>query len=370
MEPLDGPEAAKAAGLRYTTDAAPGIRRRPRRGGFSYIGVDGKPLTDRAELARIAALAVPPAYTDVWISPHANGHLQATGRDARGRKQYRYHKRWRAVRDETKFDRMLDFAKALPTIRRRVAQDLRAPGLPREKVLATVVSLLEATAIRVGNEEYARANGSFGLTTLHADHAQVQGATIRLRFTGKSGKRHDVTLRDPRLAKIVRAARDLPGQRLFEYLDDEGQAHPVDSEDVNAYLQEISGERFTAKDFRTWEATVGCALELGARTVDGVSAAKKTVVEAVERVAARLGNTPAVCRKSYIHPGVLAEFMRRGTLRLAVRGNGSAREHALSAEERAVVALVERLAAAEREPLEKVLAASVRAERSRRSRAA
>jgi DNA topoisomerase I len=369
MEPLEGPEAAKAAGLRYTTDAAPGIRRRRRGGGFSYIGVDGKPITDRGQISRIAALAIPPAYTDVWISPDPNGHLQATGRDARGRKQYRYHKRWRAVRDETKFDRMLDFAKALPTIRRRVAHDLNLAGMPREKVLAAVVSLLEATAIRVGNDEYARENGSYGLTTLQADHAQVQGATIRLRFTGKGGKRHDVALRDPRLAKIVRASRDLPGQRLFEYLDDEGEPRAIDSEDVNAYLQEISGERFTAKDFRTWEATVGCALELGAIVVEGASAAKKASAEAIGRIAARLGNTPAVCRASYIHPAVLAEFLRAGRLRLT-RVKGRAEEDALNPDERAVVLLVERLAADERKPLEKALSASVRAERARRRRAA
>lgn len=367
MLPTEGPQAAKAAGLRYTTDAIPGIRRVKHGKSFSYVGTDGRTIGDRAEIARIKALAVPPAYTDVWISPIANGHLQATGRDARGRKQYRYHKRWRAIRDETKFDRMMSFAKALPAIRSAVARDLATSGMPREKVLATVVSLLEATSIRVGNEEYARENDSYGLTTLQEEHADVRGSTIRFHFRGKSGKQHEVEVKDKRLARIVKAGQDLPGQNLFEYVDDQGEARPIRSEDVNEYLREIAGDEFSAKDFRTWDATVSCALELAAAEAETKTDAKSAVVEAIKRVAAKLGNTPAVCKKSYIHPGVIDEFLAEGGLTLARRG--TADRHGLSADEKAVVALVERIVARENRPLAKVLTASVRSERARRVKA-
>jgi DNA topoisomerase-1 len=361
MLPTEGPAAAKAAGLRYTTDATPGIRRVKKRSTFAYIAADGSPVTDRNELARIAALAVPPAYVDVWISPIANGHLQATGRDARGRKQYRYHKRWRAVRDETKFDRMVAFAKALPAIRGAVDRDLKRTGLPREKILATVVSLLEETSIRVGNEEYARDNDSYGLTTLEPKHVSVTPTTISFHFRGKSGKEHAVKVRDRRIARIVKASRDLPGQKLFEYLDDAGEPHPVHSDDVNAYLREIAGDDFSAKDFRTWEATMRCALELAAVRVEGAAEAKAAVVEAIKRVAEKLGNTPAVCKKSYIHPGVIEAFLADGALTLVAGAATSRGPFALDRHERSVVALVESIAEREHQPLAKLLTASVRA---------
>lgn len=369
MLPTEGPQAAKAAGLRYTSDVIPGIRRVKRRNSFVFLSESGEPIRDANEIARIKALAIPPAYTDVWICPIANGHLQATGRDARGRKQYRYHKRWRAVRDETKFDRMVAFAKALPTIRAAIARDTEKPGLPREKALATVISLLEATAIRVGNEEYARDNESYGLTTLQEQHATVRGATIRFRFRGKSGKEHDISVTDKRLARIVKASRDLPGQNLFEYVDDEGTARPVRSEDVNEYLREVAGDDFTAKDFRTWEATVTCAIELAAVRADGNGEAKAAVVDVVKRVAERLGNTPAVCKKSYIHPGVIDDFLSAGGLQLAPRGKAAAGGATLSAQEAAVVALIERIAARQNEPLREVLKRSVRQARSARKKA-
>lgn len=370
MTPLEGPEAAKAAGLRYTTDTLPGIKRVKRGKTFAYLAADGKPIRDPGELARIRSLAIPPAYSDVWICPQPNGHLQATGRDARGRKQYRYHKRWRAVRDETKFDRMVAFAKALPTIRAGVERDMRKQGLPREKVLATVVSLLEATAIRVGNEEYAKENDSYGLTTLQEEHAEVKGATIKFHFRGKSGKVHDVQVRDKRLARIVKASQDLPGEHLFEYLDDDGNPHAVHSDDVNAYLQEVADGHFTAKDFRTWEATMSCALELGAVRAEGATEAKKAVGEAIKRVSEKLGNTPAVCKKSYIHPGVVDEFLANGALELVEMAVEKADAFALNGHENAVVALVERIVARESRPLDDLLAQSVRHERAKRGKPA
>ncbi len=370
MLPSEGTEAAKAAGLRYTTDALPGIRRVKRGKHFAYVAADGKPIADRNEIARIKSLAIPPAYADVWICPFANGHLQATGRDARGRKQYRYHKRWRAVRDETKFDRMVGFAKALPKIRAAIARDIVKPGLPREKVLATVVDLLEETAIRVGNEEYARENDSYGLTTLQEDHVRVKGETIRFHFRGKSGKVHDIAVKDKRAARVIKAIQDLPGQQLFEYVDDEGTPHPVHSDDVNAYIKEIAGDDFTAKDFRTWEGTMSCALELAAIRAEGAGEAKKALVEAIARVAERLGNTPAVCKKSYIHPGVVDEFLAHGALELVTEQLSTRERYALSRHESAVVALVERIVARESRPLGDILAESVRAEKRKRGKRA
>jgi DNA topoisomerase I len=371
MLPTEGPEAAKAAGLRYTTDAIPGIRRVKRRGGFSYVAADGKPITDKGEIARIASLAVPPAYTDVWICPLANGHLQATGRDARGRKQYRYHKRWRAVRDENKFDRMIEFAKALPAIRAALARDIALPGMPREKVFATIVSLMASTAIRIGNEEYARENDSYGLTTMREEHVDVKGATVRFHFRGKSGKEHQVQIRDKRIARIVKRSQDLPGQQLFEYLDDEGASHPVRSEDVNEYLKAISEGDFTAKDFRTWEATMTCALRLAALKAQEQSQTdrKKLVAEVIMTVAEHLGNTPAVCKKSYIYPGVVDEFVNNGALELVGRAVAKASPHALDRHERAVVALIERIVRRESRPLAEALAKSMRSERAKRKRA-
>ena len=313
LEPLA--YTARENGLRYVSDDAPGIRRLRRGRHFSYLGPDGQPLRDRQALARIRRLAIPPAYEDVWICPDPRGHIQATGRDARRRKQYRYHPRWREVRDENKYARMLDFAQALPRIRRRVAADLRRKGLEREKVLAAVVALLEITAVRVGNDEYARANKSFGLTTLRNSHARVRGNKLTFRFRGKSGVQHEIGVIDHRLAKIVRECQDLPDQQLFEYVGDDGSSHRVGSNEVNEYIREISGGDFTAKDFRTWMGTVRCAVALSQTAqAETVADRKRNVVEAVRDVAHHLGNTAAVCRKCYVHPELLAAYMDEGNL--------------------------------------------------------
>jgi DNA topoisomerase-1 len=309
-ETADPVEAAKAAGLRYVSDTTPGIRRRRAGKRFSYLGPDGTPIRDPEQLRRIKGLAIPPAWTDVWICPSPRGHIQASGRDAKGRKQYRYHPRWRQVRDETKYERMMTFGQALPEIRRRVDKDLARPGLPREKILATIVRLLESTLIRVGNEEYARENGSFGLTTMRNRHVDVDGATVRFEFRGKGGKRHEVDVRDRRVAKIVERCQDLPGQTLFQYVDADGVRQTIDSADVNEYLREISGQDFTAKDFRTWAGTVLAALALDElEAFDSETQAKQNVVRAIESVAERLGNTPAVCRKCYVHPAVVDAYL-------------------------------------------------------------
>ncbi|HZQ61318.1 MAG TPA: DNA topoisomerase IB [Casimicrobiaceae bacterium] len=302
---------AREAGLTYVTDARPGIRRERVKDGFRYVDRDGKLVRDEAALERIRALAIPPAWEDVWICPTANGHLQATGWDARGRKQYRYHARWRSVRDETKFGRLVDFARALPGIRRRVAADLRLPGLPREKVLAAVVRLLETTFIRVGNERYAKENGSFGLTTMRNRHVRVRGEHIEFEFRGKSGVQHRIGLKDAQLARIIRQCRDLPGYELFEYVDAEGEVRSIESSDVNEYLKAISGEDYTAKDFRTWAGTVLAALVL-CRTEcpRNDSHAKSVLKNAIAQVAHQLGNTVAVARKCYIHPRVVETFMQ------------------------------------------------------------
>ena len=308
-------EEAGKAGLRYTSDAKSGIQRRSRGKAFVYFGTDGRRVKDKETLARIKRLAIPPAWTDVWISPHANGHIQATGRDARGRKQYRYHADWRQQRDENKFDHMVAFARALPRIRRRARRDLARRGMPREKVLATVVRLLEATLIRVGNDEYARHNNSYGLTTMRNRHARVTGTHVHFTFRGKSAKRHEISVRDPLLARLVRHCRDMPGQELFGYEDETGQPRDVGSQDVNSYLREISGQDFTAKDFRTWAGTVLAAIALREfKAVTGQTQAKKNVVTAIEAVAKTLGNTPAVCRKCYIHPRVLESYLTGNTI--------------------------------------------------------
>ena len=307
--PLAPMESAKVAGLRYVCDVrAPGIRRVGRAPRFRYVDANGRTLRDPKALQRIKALVIPPAWTDVWICPNPLGHLQATGRDVRGRKQYRYHPRWRDVRDEVKYGRLIAFAKALPRIHERTAADLRKPGLPREKVLAAVVRLLEKTLIRVGNEEYARDNGSFGLTTMRDQHAKINGASVRFEFRGKSGKRHAVDLHDARLARIVKACRDLPGYELFQYVDADRRRQTIGSADVNAYVRAIAGEDFTAKDFRTWAGTVLAARELEAATFTSAAEAKRQVVRAIEVVARRLGNTRSVCRKSYIHPAILDAY--------------------------------------------------------------
>ena len=302
--------SARAAGLRYVSDAAPGIARRRARAGFRYLDADGRPVRDAATLGRIRALAVPPAWRDVWICPRPDGHLQASGRDARGRKQYRYHARWREVRDETKYGRMAQFAGALPRIRARVRQHLALPGLPREKILATVVHLLETTRIRVGNEEYARENASYGLTTLRTRQVRVNGSTIRFRFRGKSGVEHEIALSDRRMAGIVRRIQDLPGYELFQYLDEDGARRVVESSDVNAYIREAAGDDFTSKDFRTWAGTVLAARALLAcAPCTALGERRRNVACAIEEVARQLGNTKAVCRKCYVHPAILEAYL-------------------------------------------------------------
>jgi DNA topoisomerase-1 len=335
--------SAREAGLRYVTDTAPGIRREMRPLGFKYIDSSGRVIRKKQEIARINRLAIPPAWTDVWICPDPRGHIQATGRDAKGRKQYRYHPDWRLTRDETKFDRMLAFADALPKIRRRTEADLARPGLSRERVLASVIQLLEKSLIRVGNDEYAKKNRSYGLTTLRNNHVQVRGSTIRFEFKGKSGKRHSVEVGDTRLARIVKACQDLPGQELFAYVDDDGEHRDIGSADVNAYLKEITGEDFTAKDFRTWAGTVlACTALRELAPCDSQSRAKKNVVQAVEAVAGMLGNTKAVCRKSYVHPAVIDSYMDGSMLSALSRRVGGARRKAgLRRDEVAVLGLLE-----------------------------
>jgi DNA topoisomerase-1 len=345
VSPLENPVAsARAAGLRYVVDDKPGLTRHKRGKGFVYRGPDGKPVKDAATLARIRALAIPPAYTEVWICPTENGHLQATGRDARRRKQYRYHPRWREVRDEVKYGRMLAFGAALPVIRARTKSDLEADGLPREKVLAALVQLLEKTLIRIGNEEYARTNKSFGLTTMRDGHVEVKGSTLIFEFRAKSGIQQTVDLREPKLAKTVKKCQDLPGQTLFQYVDEDGVRQTVDSGDVNDYLREITGQEFTAKDFRTWAGTVlaACALR-EFEEFSSETQAKKNIVQAIESVARKLGNTKAVCRKCYVHPAVLDAYLDGTTIdvitkhasRLLRKFNG------LSREEVAVLALLQ-----------------------------
>jgi DNA topoisomerase-1 len=294
------------ARLRYVTDQRPGIRRVKSGSGFRYVGASGAAIRRKDILARIRALAIPPAWTDVWICPDARGHLQATGRDAKGRKQYRYHADWRVTRDETKFDRMQAFARALPVVRRRAQADLARPGLPREKVLATLVQLLERSLIRVGNEEYAKQNESFGLTTMRDKHVRVSGGTVRFQFRGKSGKHHTIDVNDFRLAHVVKQCRDLPGQELFQYMDDAGKRQRVGSGDLNKYLRDITGEEFTSKDFRTWWGTVLAVKALRElQPGRNKTHCEKNVLLAVDAVAGLLGNTRAVCRKSYVHPGVI-----------------------------------------------------------------
>lgn len=340
--PVDPVASAKLAGLRYVNDMTmPGIRRVGHGARVKYLRPDGSTLRDGEDIRRIKALVIPPAWTHVWICPRADGHLQATGRDARGRKQYRYHTRWREVRDEVKYGRLLSFAAALEKIRARTESDITKPGLPREKVLALVVQLLERTLIRVGNEEYARDNGSIGLTTMRDAHARINGSSVRFEFKGKSGVKHAVTLEDRRLARMIKSCRDLPGQELFQYVDDDGTRRVVDSSDVNEYLKSITGEDFTAKDFRTWAGTVLAACELSkCLPIASAADAKRKIVKAIETVASRLGNTKSVSRKCYIHPAVLDAFLDRDVVTLSK--SALRRSVALSAAERAVVRLLER----------------------------
>ncbi|HEY8255174.1 MAG TPA: hypothetical protein VIG39_11060 [Rhizomicrobium sp.] len=335
-DPRDTREAAKAVGLRYVSDQQRGISRIGKPGHFRYRGPDGKPIKDRETLGRIKHLVIPPAWTQVWIAPGADDHLQATGRDARGRKQYRYHADFAQIRDAVKYAHLVEFAEALPSLRHRLKRDLKQPGLPREKILAAIVTLLEQTLIRIGNEDYARANNSFGLTTLRNRHVKVKGAEVRFLFKGKSGKQWSLSLRDRRVAKVVRSCQELPGQNLFEYRGDDGAVHGVSSSDVNDYLREITGRDITAKDFRTWAGTVKAAMGFCEQEGPFTKKAVRTVIAAV---AEELGNTVAVCRKCYVHPGVLAGF-EAGTLRLKVPARG---RDGMNAQELAVLAYLKRL---------------------------
>jgi len=336
--------AAQRAELRYVNDSMPGITRRDARNGFDYRLPDGALVRDIATLKRVRALAIPPAWKEVWICRDPNGHLQATGRDQRGRKQYRYHARWREVRDDAKYGKLLIFARVLPLIRARVEEDLKRPGLPRERVLAAVVRVMELTLFRVGNNEYAKKNKSFGLTTLRDRHARIDGGHVHLSFRGKSGNRYESDINDRRLARIVKGCRDLPGYELFQYLDDDGNQHAVGSEEVNSYLREITGEDITAKDFRTWAGTQLAAEALRAfRNLDSESKRKKAIGRAVEKVARHLGNTPAICRRCYIHPAIFDGYVD-GTLleALAAKTTTYLKENIanMSAEEAAVTAFL------------------------------
>ena len=339
-------ESAKSVGLRYVTDSEPGWVRKLTGKGFSYRDLSGKAIRDSLQLSRIHALAIPPAWTLVWICADSRGHLQAHGRDVRGRKQYRYHAHWREVRDRTKFNRMIAFGRSLPQARAHVDRALSARGLPREKVLACVVRLLETTLIRVGNEEYARTNDTYGLTTLRDEHVKIEGARLRFAFRGKSGKSHVVALSDRRLARIVRQCQELPGQLLLRFVDDEGLDHPIDSSDVNTYVREITGEDFTAKDFRTWAGTVLAARALTDLHLAGEPTTKSSVVAAIKRVSQRLGNTVAVCRKCYVHPQIFESYLD-GSLSEALQQEVAASEvDGLEHDETRVLRLLsERLAA-------------------------
>jgi DNA topoisomerase-1 len=313
------------ARLRYVNDRQPGIRRVKSGSGFRYIGVTGQPIRRSDIVGRIRALAIPPAWTDVWICPDPRGHLQATGRDARRRKQYRYHSDWRATRDETKFDRMVAFARALPILRRRTRADLAKPGLPRDKVLAAIVQLLERSLIRVGNEEYARQNRSFGLTTLRDRHVTVRGGTLEFHFRGKSGKQHTIDVNDWRLAHVVKQCRDLPGQELFQYIDEGGKRQRVGSGDINAYVRAATGEEFTSKDFRTWWASVLAVTALrDMQPCRTKTQSEKNVVLAIEAVAGLLGNTRSVCRKSYVHPGIVDCYVEGSLVKILERRSKTA----------------------------------------------
>jgi DNA topoisomerase-1 len=337
-------EAAESAGLRYVSDERPGLRRKRSGKGFAYLRPEGARLSDRHVLSRIRSLAIPPAWTDVWICPFADGHVQATGRDARGRKQYRYHPRFREVRESTKFERVVAFADALPAIRSKVREHMTLRGLPRKKILATVVHLLETTLIRVGNDDYARQNKSYGLTTLENRHVEVNGSDVRFRFTGKGGKQWSLRVKDRRIAKVIRACQELPGQELLQYVDENGRQQDVTSNDVNDYLREISGQDITAKDFRTWAGTVLAAMALSElRGFDTRAQAKRNVRAAIERVAARLGNTPTICRKCYVHPEVLGAYLDRSLaleIKSGVEGDLCRKLPGLRPEEAAVLSLL------------------------------
>jgi DNA topoisomerase-1 len=337
-------EAATAAGLRYVSDIMPGIRRKRAGKSFTYLYPDGSRITNPGELARIKALVIPPAWTEVWICPTPYGHIQVTARDAKGRKQYRYHPRYREVRDETKFGRMLEFSETLPKLRDRVEKDLLREGLPRDKVLASIVRLLEKSLIRVGNDEYARDNKSYGLTTMRRRHVEVTGHTLRFDFRGKSGMMHSVAVTDRRVARIVQHCQELPGQELFQYLDDDGKRQTVDAGDINDYLRRATGSEITAKDFRTWSGTMLAAFELKSLGPGkNEKEAKANIVRAIDQVARRLGNTRAVCRKYYIHPVLLQTYLDGAVLPVTPAPNDGKRDRpsgALRRDELAVLAFL------------------------------
>jgi len=339
---VDPQEAAESAGLRYVSDARPGIRRKGPKKSFTYAHPDGSKLTEPNVLRRIKSLAVPPAWIDVWICPHADGHIQATGRDARGRKQYCYHPSFREARESTKYQHLVAFADALPDIRAKVRQHIALRGLPREKVVATVVHLLDTTLIRIGNDDYARQNNSYGITTLKNRHVAVNGNEVRFRFTGKSGKQWSLQVRDRRIAKIMRACQELPGQELLQYLDEEGNAQGITSSDVNAYLKAITGADITAKDFRTWAGTVLTAIALSELpSFESATQAKRNLRNAIKDVAARLGNTPTICRKCYVHPELVTSYLD-GNFVLKVKSENKLRgeRSGLRIEEAAVLAML------------------------------
>ena len=341
ITPEEAREVAKAARLRYVTDTKPGIQRKGSGKGFTYIGVDGQPIKDKAERERIARIGIPPAWTDVWISPYPNGHILATGRDDKGRKQYRYHPEWNAIRNETKFSRMLEFGKALPKIREMTEKHIKEPALTRQKVLAAVVRLLEKTLIRIGNLEYARDNEHYGLTTMTDDHVEVKGERVRFEFIGKSGQEHTIDLHDKRLAKIIKESQEIEGYDLFQYYDDAGEPHPIGSGDVNAYLHEITGEHFTAKDFRTWGGSVLAVSSLcELPECQTETEAKKNTAAAIKAVAKGLGNTPAVCRKYYVHPLVVAAYADKSIHNILKQQKASTSKYGLSKEESALMEII------------------------------
>ena len=360
---VDPKDAAESAGLRHVSDGRPGVRRKKAGKGFAYARADGSRLFEHDAIKRIRALAIPPAWTDVWICPFADGHIQATGRDAKGRKQYRYHARFREIRESTKYEHVVAFADALPSIREKLREHMSLRGLPREKVLATVVHLLESTLIRIGNDDYARQNNSYGLTTLKNRHAAVDGNEVRFRFTGKGGKQWSLRVRDRRVAKIIKACQELPGQELIQYVDEEGNCRDVTSTDVNNYLREITGKDITAKDFRTWAGTVLAAIALSElESFDSAAQAKRNLRAAIESVSARLGNTPTICRKCYVHPEVLNCYLD-GNLVLELKSKAESElrtaMESLKPEEAAVLAL-----------LRSRLAETAEGSRKRRARAA
>lgn len=356
---MDSQAAAREAGLRYIDDRRPGIARRRQGRHFAYFYADGTPVRDQRDVARIRALAIPPAYTHVWISPIANGHMQATARDARGRKQYRYHKRWREIRDEAKYHRLVAFGRALPAIRAAVTKDLSGAELSRRKVLAAIVAILDSTGVRVGNEEYVQANNSFGLTTLRTRHVSLSGTQVRLRFRGKTGREHRILLDDKRLARIIKRCRDLPGEELFTYLDETGSIAAVSSDDVNEYIRDIAGDDFSAKDFRTWIGTVECIAALREPSAHQAEA-KQKIGAALACVAGRLGNTPAVCRKAYVHPAVIETYTRLRRLP-SQNGRATAKERpgTLLRRERFALRFVEKWERQGREPVEQTLRRSL-----------